>query len=70
MLKAEATGPRVLAIMGNADEANHQRLLKEGEGERAMSVRSPRRSSSIYYHESSEVREGARTEATTYVGVK
>lgn len=26
MLKAEATGPRVPAIMGNADEANHQRL--------------------------------------------
>lgn len=26
MLKAEATGPRVPAIMGNAEEANHQRL--------------------------------------------
>lgn len=26
MLKAEATGPRVPAIMGKADEVNHQRL--------------------------------------------
>lgn len=26
MLKAEATGPRVPAIIGKADEANHQRL--------------------------------------------
>lgn len=26
MLKALATGPRVPAIMGNADDANHQRL--------------------------------------------
>lgn len=26
MLKAEATGPRVPAIMGKADEANHHRL--------------------------------------------
>lgn len=27
ILKAEATGPSVPAIMGNAAEANHQRLL-------------------------------------------
>lgn len=26
ILKAEATGPRVPAIIGNAEEANHQRL--------------------------------------------
>ena len=26
ILKAEATGPRVPAIMGNAEEANHHRL--------------------------------------------
>ncbi len=28
MLKADAMGPKVPAIMGNADEANHQRLFE------------------------------------------
>lgn len=34
MLKAEATGPSVPAIMGKADEANHQRLRISGSAER------------------------------------
>ena len=34
MLKAEATGPRVPAIMGKADEANHQRLEGKTAGQR------------------------------------
>jgi hypothetical protein len=52
MLKAEATGPRVPAIMGKADDANHQRLarqpsaaipsLRHGDGKSIAKVSSPR----------------------------